>query len=519
MTDSNTLPIRRALLSVSDKTGLVPLAQTLAGLGVALLSTGGTAAILREAGLDVTDVSEVTGFPEILDGRVKTLHPAVHGGILAKRQKPEHMATLAGQGIAPIDLVVINLYPFEATRAAGADWPSCIEQIDVGGPAMIRAAAKNHAGVAVLTTPDQYADFLDEIRETGGRTTLATRARLAAAAFARTAAYDGAIATAFAAESGEAFPPTLVLAAERLEQLRYGENPHQEAAFYVTSPRRPGVATARQLQGKPLSYNNLNDADAGFGIVSEFPEPAVAIIKHANPCGAAIGPSLLAAYRKALACDPVSAFGGIVAVNRALDADTATAIAELFAEVIIAPSFSDAAQEILASKKNLRLLATGDLMAAGGWQMRSLTGGLLVQTADDRNLSADDLQTVTRRAPTPAEVIDLLFAFRVAKHVKSNAIVLVKDGATLGIGAGQMSRVDSVRIAVRKAEESGLSLRDAVIASDAFFPFADGLEVALRAGIRAAIHPGGSKRDAEVVAAANAAGAAMVLTGIRHFRH
>jgi phosphoribosylaminoimidazolecarboxamide formyltransferase/IMP cyclohydrolase len=519
MTTLDTLPIRRALFSVSDKTGLVPLAQTLAGLGVALVSTGGTAATLREAGLDVTDVSEITGFPEILDGRVKTLHPAVHGGILAKRQKPEHLTTLAEHGIAPIDLVVINLYPFEATRASGADWTSCIEQIDVGGPAMIRAAAKNHAGVAVLTSPDQYAAFLDEIRESGGQTNRATRARLAAAAFARTAAYDGAIAAAFAAEGGEAFPQTLVLAAERLEQLRYGENPHQDAAFYVMPPRRPGVATARQLQGKPLSYNNLNDADAGFGIVSEFPEPAVAIIKHANPCGAAIGDNLLQAYRKALACDPVSAFGGIVAVNRELDGDAASAIAELFAEVIIAPSFSAAAQDALASKKNLRLLATGGLMAPGGWQVRSLTGGLLVQTADDRALTPDDLQTVSRRTPTSSEIRDLLFTFRVAKHVKSNAIVLGKDGATLGIGAGQMSRVDSVRIAVRKAEESGLPLKDAVIASDAFFPFADGLEVALRAGVRAAIHPGGSKRDAEVIAAADAAGAAMVLTGVRHFRH
>jgi phosphoribosylaminoimidazolecarboxamide formyltransferase / IMP cyclohydrolase len=516
---SRSLSIRRALLSVSDKTGLVTLAQTLAGLGVALLSTGGTAAALREAGLEVTDVSEVTGFPEILDGRVKTLHPAVHGGILAKRHKPDHMATLTAQNIAPIDLVVINLYPFETTLSSGADWSSCIEQIDVGGPAMIRAAAKNHHGVAVLTAPDQYADFLDELRETNGQTTLTTRARLAAVAFARTAAYDGAIAAAFAAEAGEGLPPTLVVTAERLETLRYGENPHQEAAFYVTSPRRPGVATARQLQGKTLSYNNLNDADAGFGLVSEFPEPAVAIIKHANPCGVAIADSLSLAYQKALACDPVSAFGGIVAVNRELDGTTATAIAELFAEVIIAPSFSTAAQDILASKKNLRLLATGTLMAPGGWQLRGVTGGLLVQTADTRPLLSSDLHTVTRRAPTAYEITDMLFAFRVAKHVKSNAIVLARDGASLGVGAGQMSRVDAVRIAVRKAEDAGLSLRGAAIASDAFFPFADGLQLALAAGIQAAIQPGGSKRDSEVIAAADAAGATMVVTGVRHFRH
>jgi phosphoribosylaminoimidazolecarboxamide formyltransferase/IMP cyclohydrolase len=516
----SSTPIRRALLSVSDRTGLVELAQALAARGTELLSTGGTAAALRAAGLTVIEVSEHTGFPEILDGRVKTLVPQIHGGILGRRDSAEHLAQMAQHGIAPIDLVVVNLYPFEATVAGGAGYDECVENIDIGGPALIRAAAKNHADVAVLTEPSQYADLLDELARHGG-TTLVLRRRLAAAAYARTAAYDAAIAAWFAGQQGKTFPPRLILAGTRREILRYGENPHQQAAFYATGEARPGVATARQVQGKALSYNNLADTDAALECVAEFDRPAVVIVKHANPCGVAVAADPLAAWQAALACDPVSAFGGIVALNRTLDAPTAQAIAAIFTEVIVAPDATPEAQAILAAKKNLRLLLTGGLPdpGAAGVVWRSLAGGILAQTRDAGRVTDADLRVVTRRAPTPVETEALLFAWRVCKHVKSNAIVFADDGATLGIGAGQMSRLDAARIAVRKAEDAGALIRGAAVASDAFFPFADGLEVLVEAGAAAVIQPGGSLRDAEVIAAADAAGLAMVFTGMRHFRH
>ncbi len=521
-------PIARALLSVSDKTGLVGFAQALAEMNVALVSTGGTARALAEAGLAVADVAAVTGFPEMLDGRVKTLHPAIHGGILARRDLGTHDAALAAHGIAPIDLVVVNLYPFAAAVARGAPVAECIENIDIGGPSLMRGAAKNHEFVTIVTDPGDYDRVLAAMRSHGGATTLELRRALAAAAFARTAAYDAAIAAWFAAQDGELFPATLALAGERAQLLRYGENPHQQAALYVGGPRRAGVATARQVQGKELSYNNLNDTDAAFALACEFSEPAIAIIKHANPCGAAIADDLVQAYAKALACDPVSAFGGIVAVNRALDADTAAAIAKLFVEVVIAPEITPEARAILARKNALRVLVAGALPdpRAPGMQLRALAGGYLLQTRDAGRADAATLRTVTKRAPTAAEIDDLLFAFAVAKHVKSNAIVYAKDGATVGIGAGQMSRVDAARIAAWKAEEAataaGLAVprtRGAVAASDAFFPFADGLEAIVAAGATAVIQPGGSVRDQEVIDAADRAGLAMVFTGMRHFRH
>ncbi len=519
-TPTDIVPIRRALISVSDKSGLLELAQTLDARGAELLSTGGSAAALREAGVAVTEVSQHTGFPEILDGRVKTLTPQIHGGILARRDLPEHLAQLQAHGIAPIDLVVVNLYPFEATVARGADFDECVENIDIGGPALLRAAAKNHAAVAVLADPADYAALLDEMARLGG-TTAALRRRLAAAAYARTAAYDAAIAGWFAGQQGELFPPRLTVAATLRQAMRYGENPHQAAAFYATSDARPGVASARQVQGKALSYNNLADTDAALECVAEFEAPAVVIVKHANPCGVAVAAAPLDAWRAALACDPVSAFGGIVALNRTLDAETAQAIASIFTEVIVAPDATDQAQAALASKKNLRLLLTGGLPdpAAPGVLLRSVGGGILAQTRDVGRIGPDDLRVVTRRAPTDAERRALLFAWRVCKHVKSNAIVYARDGATLGIGAGQMSRVDSARIAARKAADAGLSTRGAVVASDAFFPFADGLQALAETGAAAVIQPGGSVRDAEVIAAADAAGMAMVFTGMRHFRH
>ncbi len=532
MTDDAMHPIARALISVSDKTGLVPFARFLAESGVEILSTGGSARALTEAGLPVTEVSAHTGFPEILDGRVKTLHPAIHGGILARRDRAEHRDALSAHGIAAIDLVVVNLYPFEATVAAGADREDCIENIDIGGPALIRAAAKNHAFVAVVTDPADYEAVMAEMRSRDGATTLALRRRLAAAAFARTAAYDAAIARWFADQAGEVFPERLVLPALRRQRLRYGENPHQEAAFYaVEGPeagRRPGVATAVQLQGKELSFNNLNDTNAAFELVAEFARPAVAIIKHANPCGVAEAETLAEAYARALACDPVSAYGGIIAVNRPLDGPTATAIAELFAEVVIAPAVSEAARAALAGKKNLRLLEAGGLPdpAAPGLDLRSLAGGYLLQGRDNGRVDASTLKVVTKRAPSERELADLVFAFTVAKHVKSNAIVYARDGATVGIGAGQMSRVDSARIAAWKAQaaaeatgQSESRAKGSVVASDAFFPFADGLIAAAEAGATAVIQPGGSLRDEEVIAAADARGLAMVFTGIRHFRH
>ncbi len=519
------LPIRRALISVSDKTGLVALAQALAVHGAELLSTGGSARTLREAGFVVQDVSSHTGFPEILDGRVKTLVPQIHGGILGRRDLPEHLAQMETHGIAPIDLVCVNLYPFEATVASGAEASDCVENIDIGGPALIRAAAKNHAHVAVLTDPEQYGGMIDSLRTLRG-TTLASRRAWAGAAYARTAAYDAAIATWFNAERGDLLPPRLVTSGIRRESLRYGENPHQGAAFYTDGSNRPGIATAVQVQGKALSYNNLNDTDAALDAVAELERPAVVIVKHANPCGVAEAADLAEAWRLALRCDPVSAFGGIVAVNRVLDEAAATRMAMIFTEVIVAPDATDGAKAVLSAKKNLRLLLTGGLPdpRAPGVVLKSVSGGFLAQTRD--NGRADTFRVVTKRSPTDREFADLRLAFRVAKHVKSNAIVYVKEGATVGIGAGQMSRVDSARIAAAKGEEAakaaGLDHRlteNSVVASDAFFPFADGLEVAIEAGATAVIQPGGSIRDEEVIAAADKAGVAMVFTGMRHFRH
>ncbi len=528
MEDDRSRPIARALISVSDKTGLVPFAQALVAMGVALVSTGGTQRALAEAGLAVADVASLTHFPEMLDGRVKTLHPAMHGGILARRDSATHSAALAAHAIAPIDLVVVNLYPFAATVARGAPFETCLENIDVGGPTLIRAAAKNHEFVTIVVDPGDYDTVIADMRAHGGATTLALRRRLAAAAFAGTAAYDAAIAHWFAQAEGDGFPATLTLSGTRAQLLRYGENPHQQAALYVGGAKRPGVATARQIQGKELSYNNLNDTDAAYELVAEFVAPAVAIIKHANPCGVAVADALAAAYAKALACDPQSAFGGIIAVNRALDAATAEAIAKLFVEVVIAPEVTPQAQAVLARKQALRVLVAGALpdAAATGMVVRSLAGGYLLQTSDRGRTDAAALKTVTRRGPSPAELADLLFAFTVAKHVKSNAIVYAKDGATVGVGAGQMSRVDAARIAAWKAAEAataaGLAApatHGSVVASDAFFPFADGLEAAIAAGATAVIQPGGSVRDQEVIDAADRAGIAMVFTGMRHFRH
>jgi phosphoribosylaminoimidazolecarboxamide formyltransferase/IMP cyclohydrolase len=523
--------ISRALLSVSDKTGLVAFAQFLAGLGVELVSTGGTAKALAGAGLTVRDVAALTGFPEMMDGRVKTLHPKVHGGLLAVRDNAEHRHAMAEHGIPAIDLLVVNLYPFEATAAAGAGYADCIENIDIGGPALIRAAAKNHADVAVVVEPRDYAAVTAELTAHGGATTLALRRRLAAKAFARTAAYDAAIANWLAAELGTVAPQFRTFGGHLIESLRYGENPHQGAAFYAAPDTRPGVASARQVQGKQLSYNNINDTDAAYECVAEF-DPArtaaCAIIKHANPCGVAEGTDLREAYRRALACDPDSAFGGIVALNRPLDADAARAITEIFTEVIIAPAATPEAEAIIAAKKQLRLLIAGGPPdpRAPGLTFKSVAGGMLVQTRD--NVVVDDmtLTPVTKRAPTAAELADLRFAFRVAKHVKSNTIVYAKDGATVGIGAGQMSRVDAARIAARKAADAAIRAGlpaprtlGSVVASDAFFPFADGLLVAIEAGATAVIQPGGSVRDAEVIRAADDHGIAMVFTGVRHFRH
>ncbi|WP_249692059.1 bifunctional phosphoribosylaminoimidazolecarboxamide formyltransferase/IMP cyclohydrolase [Stappia sp. WLB 29] len=525
------VPVRRALLSVSDKTGLIEFATALAGLGVELVSTGGTRKTLADAGLKVLDISEVTGFPEIMDGRVKTLHPSVHGGLLAIRDDAEHAAAMKEHGITGIDLVCVNLYPFEETVASGADFALAIENIDIGGPAMTRAAAKNHAYVTMVSDPADYAEVIEALGEHEGQVPLALRKRLAQKAFARTAAYDAAVSNWFAASIGEDAPAHVAFGGRLASVMRYGENPHQKAAFYLTPERRFGVATARQVQGKELSYNNINDTDAAFELVSEFDpgvSPAVAIIKHANPCGVATGATLKDAYLKALACDPVSAFGGIVALNSKLDAAAAEEIVKIFTEVIIAPEASDEALAIVAAKKNLRLLITGGLAdpRAGARIVKSVAGGLLVQDRDTGTVEDLDLKVVTKRAPTEQEMADLKFAFRVAKHVKSNAIVYVREGATAGIGAGQMSRIDSARIAARKAEDAAEAAGadrpntiGSVVASDAFFPFADGLLAAAAAGATAVIQPGGSMRDAEVIAAADEAGLAMVFTGMRHFRH
>lgn len=516
---NDIVSIRRALISVSDKTGLVEFATALAAAGVEILSTGGSAKALRAAGVPVVEVSDHTGFPEILDGRVKTLVPQIHGGILGRRDLPEHIAQMAEHNIAPIDLVAVNLYPFEATVAAGAGFEDCVENIDIGGPALIRAAAKNHDSVAVLTDAAHYAQVLAEIAAHGG-TKLTTRKMLAGAAYARTSAYDAAIAAWFAGENGEAYPASMTIAGSLKQTLRYGENPHQSAAFYTTAPRF-GVATAAQIQGKELSYNNLNDTDAAFECVAEFAPPTIVIVKHANPCGVASAENISEAWDAALACDSVSAFGGIVALNRKLDAATASKISGIFTEVIIAPDASDEAKAILAAKKNLRLLLTGGVPDAdeAGNTFKSIAGGFLVQSRDNGNSKPASWKTVTKRAPSPAEIADMEFAFKVCKHVKSNAIIYAKNGATLGIGAGQMNRLDSARIAAWRGQAAGLNLTGCVVASDAFFPFADGLQAAIAAGASCVIQPGGSIRDAEVIAAADEAGIAMVFTHMRHFKH
>jgi phosphoribosylaminoimidazolecarboxamide formyltransferase / IMP cyclohydrolase len=526
---ADLIRVTRALISVSDKTGLIPFGQALAARGVEILSTGGSAQQLRDAGVPVTEVGDHTGFPEMMDGRVKTLHPRVHGGILARRDLESHLAAMKTHDIPPIDLVVVNLYPFEATVARGAPFEDCVENIDIGGPAMIRSAAKNHGFVAVLTDPAEYESVLAELEANDGATSLALRRRLAASAYARTAAYDAAISQWFAGQNGETFPARVSVAGSLRQTLRYGENPHQAAAFYVSgTDARPGIATATQLQGKELSYNNLNDTDAAFELVAEFDRPAVAIIKHANPCGVAEGENLFEAYGRALECDPVSAFGGIIALNRTLDAATAEQISRLFAEVVIAPDADEGARQFLASKKNLRVLLTGNLPdpASPGMTVRTVAGGFLFQTRDSGRITLPDLKVVTKRAPTDEELSDLLFAFRVAKHVKSNAIVYAKAGATVGVGAGQMSRVDSSRIAAWKSADAAKAAGreqagtiGSVVASDAFFPFADGLLAAADAGATAIIQPGGSMRDGEVIAAADERGLAMVFTGMRHFRH
>ena len=524
--------IGRALLSVSDKSGLVELGQALAGRGVELVSTGGTARALRDAGLAVKDVSELTGFPEMMDGRVKTLHPKVHGGLLAVRDNPEHAAAMAAHEIGAIDLVVVNLYPFEATVARGAVRDEIIENIDIGGPSMVRSAAKNHGFVTILTDPADYAGLLAELEASDGATTLAFRRAMAAKAFAATAAYDAAISNWFAfADQGETFPERLALGFRRQDALRYGENPHQSAAIYLPQrPGAPGIPQAEQLQGKELSYNNYNDADAALELIAEFREgdPAVAIIKHANPCGVAQAGSLLEAYNAAFDCDRVSAFGGIVATNRPLDAATAEAITQIFTEVVIAPGADEAARAIFAAKKNLRLLLVDGLPdpARAGLALKTIAGGLLAQSRDSGTIGLGDLKVVTKRAPTEQELKDCLFAWTVAKHVKSNAIVYAKDGVTAGIGAGQMNRRDSSRIAAirarESAEEAGWAQPRTVgsaVASDAFFPFPDGLLAAAEAGASAVIQPGGAMGDEAVIAAADEAGLAMVFTGMRHFRH
>jgi phosphoribosylaminoimidazolecarboxamide formyltransferase/IMP cyclohydrolase len=527
---TNLVPIGRALISVSDKTGLLDLARALAGYGVELISTGGTSGMLRAAGLAVRDVADVTGFPEMMDGRVKTLHPNVHGGLLALRDDDEHLVAMAAHGIEPIDLLIVNLYPFEETVAKGADHATCIENIDIGGPAMIRAAAKNHRFVTVVTDPMDYDCLLAQMKANDGATTMAYRQKLALTAYAKTAAYDTAVSTWLAAAIKEPAPRYRSFAGKLAQTLRYGENPHQAAAFYVDGSRRPGVATARQWQGKELSYNNINDTDAAFELVAEFAggAPACAIIKHANPCGVATASSLTEAYLRAYQCDQTSAFGGIVALNQVLDGATAEEIVKIFTEVVIAPDATDEARAVFAGKKNLRLLTTGALPdpKAKGLAFKQVAGGFLVQDRDAGRVLASDLKVVTKRAPSETELADLMFAWTVAKHVKSNAIIYVKDGATVGVGAGQMSRVDSTRIAARKAEDMAEALglpgpltKGSVVASDAFFPFADGLITAAEAGATAIIQPGGSMRDDEVIAAANERGLAMVFTGQRHFRH
>jgi phosphoribosylaminoimidazolecarboxamide formyltransferase/IMP cyclohydrolase len=531
--DPRGVKIKRALISLSNKDGAEDLAQTLVKHGVEILSTGGTAKLLKDAGIPVVDVSDHTGFPEIMDGRVKTLHPTIHGGLLARRDNDQHVKAMEANDISDIDMLVVNLYPFvETMQGENATYENCIENIDIGGPAMIRAAAKNHEFVTVVTDPQDYNSVIDCLNNHGGEITFKLRKRLAATAYSLTATYDSNIASWFVDQMEESygFPRRISFSGNLKQTLRYGENPHQDAALYtVDDSLRPGAARATQIQGKELSYNNLNDTDAAFELVADFDEkPTVAIIKHANPCGVASGSNMLDAYEKALACDPVSAFGGIIALNGTLDAKAAEAITKRFVEVIIAPDVADDAVEILAKKKNIRVLTTGAMPTREETRrmVKRIAGGLLVQDSDNGNVTADDLNIVSDRNPTDQEIKDMLFAFNVAKHVKSNAIVYAKDLATVGIGAGQMSRVDSARIAAWKAQEAAKECgfdepltKGSVVASDAFFPFADGLISAADAGVTAVIQPGGSIRDDEVIEAANERGLAMVFTGMRHFRH
>ncbi len=527
--DPREIKVKRAVISVSDKDGIEDFARKIHEMGVEILSTGGTAKLLSEAGIPVKDVSEHTGYPEMMDGRIKTLHPKVHGGILAKRDDPSHTASMDEHGITAIDMIVVNLYPFAETVSSNADFDTCIENIDIGGPAMIRAAAKNHDYVAIVTDPQDYERVLDEMKDHDGALTYPLRQQLAANAFALAATYDSNIASWFAAQTKENYPRRISFSGTLKQTLRYGENPHQTAALYlVDGSLRPGAARAAQVQGKELSYNNLNDTNAAFELVADFENPTVAIIKHANPCGIASAENTLDAYMRALQCDPISAFGGIIAVNRPLNAETAQAIIEGFVEVIIAPSIDAQAAEILEKKNKIRVLTTGEMpdIHQPRRQVVRIAGGLLVQDCDIGHINEDDLKVVTDREPTKDEMKDLIFAFKVAKHVKSNAIVYAKNQASVGIGAGQMSRIDSSRIAALKAKDAAKEIgfddpltKGSVVASDAFFPFADGLIAAAEAGVTAIIQPGGSIRDEEVIEAANERGLAMVFTGIRHFRH
>ncbi|MAL08182.1 MAG: bifunctional phosphoribosylaminoimidazolecarboxamide formyltransferase/inosine monophosphate cyclohydrolase [Maricaulis sp.] len=531
MTQTDLVPVRRALISLSDKDGLEDRARRLQDRGVEILSTGGTLKALKAAGIDALDVSDVTEFPEMMDGRLKTLHPRVHGGLLGRRDNAEDRESMAAHSIPEIDLLFVNLYPFERTVSEGAPFEECIENIDIGGPAMLRAAAKNHPFVAVCTDNEDADAVLEAMDANDGATPLELRRALAAKTYARTASYDAAVSSWFAAENGETAPAYRVFGGKLIEALRYGENPHQAAAFHAGGAPRPGVASARQIQGKALSYNNLADADAAFELAGEFdPEAGAAavIVKHANPCGVATGKSVLDAYERAFTADPVSAFGGIVAFNQPIDAETADALTKIFLEVVIAPDADKAALDILSGKTNLRVLLTGSMPDANqaSWTVKSVAGGLLVQERDWGMITAEDLKTVTEREPTEQELADLLFAWKVVKHTKSNAIVYAKDGMTAGVGMGQTSRVEAARLAVRKAEDTAKEnewdtpmTQGSACASDAFFPFADGLEAAISAGATAVIQPGGSVRDDEVIAAANAAGIAMVFTGMRHFRH
>jgi phosphoribosylaminoimidazolecarboxamide formyltransferase/IMP cyclohydrolase len=513
------MTITRALLSVSDKTGLVEFAKFLASQKIELLSTGGTAKTLRDAGLSVVDVSNHTGFPEIMDGRVKTLHPKIHGGLLAVRDDADHKKAMEKHDIQAIDLVIINLYPFEATVKKGADFAECIENIDIGGPSMVRSAAKNHAYVTIVTDPADYAAVIEEMKANKNATSVETRKKLAAKAFARTASYDAAISGWFANALKEPFPERLSISGTRASILHYGENPHQQGAFYASGEEEISLASAKQIQGAALSYNNLNDASAAFELIREFEEPAVAIIKHANPCGVAIGSSIVDAYGRALACDPVSAYGGIIATNREIDEAFVEALGKLFAEVMIVPSATEGAIKALSSRKKLKLLVTGSIPKPAARKIvKSVSGGFLVQD-EDSIVTKDTLKNVTKTPLDKATLADAHFAFTVAKHVKSNAIVLVRNNATIGIGAGQMSRIDSTRIACMKAASAGLSTEGAVLASDAFFPFSDNVELAAEAGIKAVIQPGGSIRDEEIITKADELKIGMVFTGIRHFRH